>query len=124
MKTYKTLKQLLLKTENRRVTAQQVINKRCYIKGEGWTSFKLKDDVIEQVAESVSLALGGQSKTKDKVKRVLMSKTPQHWGLERVQISLRKDHKDKRKYIIVTSYVAGQDYGYETNTIRTDLKNK
>lgn len=101
---------------------QMLINRRLYTKQKNWFSVKLSENCLLEVANHVSTILGGRSTTKTKVFNSVYYGRPQHWGLERIIVSRRKDDKDKRRKKIYISYCAGQDHTWELNTIRNDIK--
>jgi hypothetical protein len=103
--------------EHTQVTAQDLINRRLYLKGEGWGNITLSDDFSRSFAENISQRLGGRSHTKEAVKRAIMWRHPQHWGLSRF---ILQQYKNGAPFI---GYVAGQDQQWESNVIRTYLKN-
>lgn len=117
MEIISTLKQVWDLSDNQ-VTAQELLNGRLYLKGEGWTSVLLTNDFRNEIAENIAERLGGRQNTKNQVARVLKRNphVPQHWGLSRFILQ----QVGERFYI---GYVAGQDQQWESNEIRTYLKN-
>lgn len=112
---FESLNEVLAATDHQ-ITAQELLNGRMYLNGSGWTDIELSNTLKEQVANEVSELLGGRNNTKAQVKRALLHRRPQHWGLERVIL----EKYGKEPFL---SYCAGQDYTWETNNIRTYLKN-
>lgn len=112
---FNTLSEVLKATDHE-VNAQELLNGRMYLNDLGWTDIELSDSLKEKVASDVSEVLGGRSATKAQVKRSLLHRRPQHWGLERVIL----ENYAGEPFL---SYCAGQDYTWETNKIRTYLKN-
>lgn len=122
MRTLKTLKQALRLQNDGRLTAQDLLRGQLYTT-RGWEYFKLDSQFKEELARAVSNALGGHNKTKEKVYNLIRWGSPSHWGLARVMITRRKDPKDKRRKLIRVDYCAGQDYIFDLNEIRKDLRN-
>jgi len=115
MRTIKNLAQAA-KVCTSQLTAQEIINSCIYTK-KGWESVNITDECLEELAANVSEIFGGRQKTKERVKLAIIYRTPQHWGLSRTIIQL-KDGKNAR-----VNYITGQDFTWESNTIRTYLKN-
>lgn len=109
MRTIKTIKQAQ-KIEQNQLNVQKLLNGRLYT-SEGWQSFKISDELREEIAEKVSELLGGRKVTREAIYHTLKSERPQHWGLSRIHI------KGER-----FSYCAGQDYPAELAAIRKALK--
>lgn len=101
---------------NHQVTGQELLNERTYIEGIGWTEISIPLEFRREIARNISEMLGGRQWTKDQVYRVLLGQRPQHWGLSRFLLS--NYGKGPR-----LSYCAGQDQTWESNAIRTYLKN-
>lgn len=122
----KTIKSLVhakkIVGNNVQLNAQDLINRSLYVPKKGWTKFKLSDDCKLELANHVSLILGGRNTTKTRVFNNILFNKPQHWGLQRIIINRRTNQQDKRKKILYVDYCAGQDYTWETNEIRTALK--
>ncbi len=112
---FDTLKEVLSATDHQ-VNARELLNGRMYLNGLGWSDIELSPKLKEQVASDVSELLGGRSNTKAQVMRTLLHRRPQHWGLGRVIL----ENYSGTPFL---SYCAGQDYSWETNQIRTYLKN-
>jgi hypothetical protein len=106
----------IFNNSGQQVTAQQLINRRIYINGCGWSDIELTNELNEQIAEQIAESLGGRSATKQSIKNVLRYSKPQHWGLNRM---LLNKYGNNNAYF---SYCAGQDYSAETNAIRKALK--
>lgn len=106
----------LLNCVDYQLTAQQLINKRVCLKGEGWANIELTTELKDYICNQIAETLGGRQATKQNVKNTLLYSTPQHWGLNRIFINKYGDD------FIKISYCAGQDYTAETNTIRKFLK--
>jgi hypothetical protein len=121
MKTLKTLKQAI-KLSSYQLTANDILRGSLYT-SKGWEKFNICDNLKDSLASQISDILGGHSKTKELVYLALKFRDVSHWGLDRIQINERKNHKDKRKKIISVNYCAGQDYVQECNEIRTYIKN-
>ena len=121
MKTLKSLAQAI-KLNKGQLTATQILNGNIYTV-KGWERFNVTDELRENVAQQIVEILGGQYKTKNRVFNAIKYGGVSHWGLDRMLIDTRVNYQDKRKKDIVISYCAGQDYPYECNVIRTDLKN-
>ncbi len=115
MKTINSLQQAYDLCKGHQVTAQELINGRAYINGEGWQDIELDSDFKSQLADLLSELYGGHSKTKNAVYNTLKYGTPQHWGLSRTFI---EDYGTGAQI----KYCAGQDYIWECNAIRTALK--
>jgi hypothetical protein len=121
MKTLKTLNQaFLLSSNNSQITAETILNGNLYT-SKGWEKFNVSHDLLKSTALLIAETLGGWQSTKNSVERSLSYGSVSHWGLRRLIFSKRKQN-DKRKNTISLSYCAGQDYVYELNQIRTDLK--
>lgn len=120
MKNLNTLSQAL-NLSTTQLTVENILNGNLYT-SKGWERFNVTDKLLENVAEQTSEILGGRASTKNRVFRTLRYGSVNHWGLRRIIISKRKNPADKRKHIINMSYCAGQDYIWECNQIRTDLK--
>lgn len=101
--------------ENGQVTAQQIINERINLVGQGWTNVEVSSNLKVEVAEIVSELLGGFKKTKESVRFNLLHTRPQHWGLDRIILCKRGER-------MFFSYCAGQDYPSEIKTIRNAVK--
>jgi hypothetical protein len=114
-KLFSNLSEILNNTSTQ-VTAQQLINRRIYINGEGWQDIELTDEFNNNLAEQIAETLGGHRATKESIKYTLMYARPQHWGLNRVLLEQYNDSAPR------FNYCAGQDYTTETNTIRKALK--
>lgn len=121
MKTITETKQVfenlteLLNYSQGQITAQQLINKRIYLKSQGWTSIELSDELMENIISQIVETLGGRNSTKSSIKNVLRYSKPQHWGLNRILLEQYDNSEPCFKYC------AGQDYTWETNTIRRFL---
>lgn len=113
-KIFKNYQEILDATQGHQVTAQELINGRTYINGEGWTDIILSDQFRDDVCNDISQILEGQYKTRAAVRNSLKYGKPQHWGLKRI---LLENYGSPR-----LSYCAGQDYTSEIRTIRTALK--
>lgn len=120
MKTLKSIKQAL-KIDKGQLTAQRIINGNIKT-SKGWETFKLSEEIEEEIAQLVSITLGGRGKTQSQVFNAVSRRSPQHWGLSRIIFTNRPNPKDKRKNILSCSYAAGQDYPSELNEIRTAIK--
>jgi hypothetical protein len=106
----------LLNCVDYQLTAQQLINKRVYLKGEGWSNIELTTELKDYICSQIVEILGGRQATKQSIKNTLLYSTPQHWGLDRIHVDRYSDN------FIKISYCAGQDHTLETNTIRKFLK--
>ncbi len=115
MKTINSLQQAYDLCKGHQVTAQELINGRAYINGEGWQDIELSHEFKCQLSALLSELFGGHQKTKNSVYRTLLYGTPQHWGLGRAVI---EDYGTGARL----TYIAGQDYIWEQNAIRTALK--
>lgn len=115
MITFKTLEQVKRRV-SQQATAQQLLNRRMSVKGQGWVKIALSEELEELICNQVSELLGGHHKTRAAVYNNLMRSSQQHWGLDRVLVEQYGKSKAR------LSYCAGQDYTSELNTIRTVLK--
>lgn len=115
METVNKYTELLKICGDRQINAQDFINGRLYTKSEGWAYVEISEDLRDQFASEVSDLLGGWTKTKEAIRYTLVNGRPQHWGLGRI---LLENYSGK----IGWSYCAGQDYAYETQQIRNNLK--
>lgn len=114
MKSFKTIQEIY-NASGTQVTAQDVLNRRLYIKGEGWQDIELSAQLGEDIASNLSELFGGHTATKNRIKSVLNYSRPQHWGLKRTVI---EDYGNGARWC----YIAGQDGQWEANEIRTSLK--
>lgn len=114
MKTIKSLEQAY-KLAEQQVTAQDLLNGRMYVKGEGWSSVKLDAEFREKLIQTLSGLFGGHTKTKKAILWTLTYDKPQHWGLGRVVV---EKYGDKPAFL---SYIAGQDATFEYGLIRKYL---
>lgn len=114
-KVFNTLTDLLNNTDQQ-ITGQQLINRRVYLKGEGWANIEFTDELREQICNDIAETLGGRNATKQSIKNTLRYGTPQHWGLSRILLSQYGNGTPRLKYC------AGQDYRAETKAIRNYLK--
>ncbi len=110
-RNYKSIATLAKVTEQ--LTLQNIISQRAYHKKAGW--IKINDLMTYEVAQEIADLLGGRTKTKDTVRRVLLrySTSLRHWGLDRIIY----DGKHKR-----FQYIAGQSYPDEIREIRNYIK--
>ena len=110
-RTYKNIENLQKVSEQ--LTLENILHCRTYHKKVGYIT--INDLMTEDLAQSIADLLGGQSKTKEAVKRSLLyhGKSLNHWGLRRILYSKRL----KR-----FTYCAGQDYTYEVKEIRNSIK--
>lgn len=115
MKTYNTLDELYSDAGSQ-ITAQELINGRCYLKDVGYTDIDLSDELFDFICTDISERLGGRSNTKENVRFALKFRKPQHWGLCRFILQ-----KYSGKAFL--GYVAGQDQVWESREIRNKLKN-
>lgn len=106
----------LLNCVDYQLTAQQLINKRVYLKGEGWVNIELSAELKDFICSEIAETLGGRQTTKQSIKNTLLYSTPQHWGLDRIHVDRYNDN------FIKISYCAGQEHKLETNIIRKFLK--
>lgn len=106
----------LLNCVDYELTAQQLINKRVYLKGEGWSDIELTTELKDYICSEIVEILGGRQTTKQSIKNTLLYSTPQHWGLDRIHVDRYNDG------FININYCAGQDYPIEIKTIRKFLK--
>ena len=113
MKTLSTYSDVLT-IAGQQVTAQQLLNQRLYIEGEGWGEVCLSPSFRKQVITDVCNVLGGHLKTRARIESNLTYRKPQHWGLERIMLYGRGTKA-------CLSYCAGQDYYYELKQIRRAL---
>ena len=94
--------------DDSQATLQDILNKRIYITGKGWSRLKMSQDVWDELIQQAVDVLGGRKK--DVLRRKLnVSPPPQHWGLSRMVFE-----KSRKKIV----YIAGQDYVWELNNIR------
>jgi len=114
MKKFNTLQEITEATGNQ-VTAQAVINRQLYIRGEGWQTVEISHDLIEEMAEALANLYGGHERTKRRVRNAIAWGRPQHWGLSRTII-------EERSNGLGWEYITGQDCTWERNAIRTALK--
>ena len=112
---FTTFAELLQATEGHQLTAQEIVNERTYLKGEGWANISLSDELRREILTLVSETLGGQHKTRQRIFSNMYYGRPQHWGLSRVFFRVYNGK-------VMCSYCAGQDYPSELNTIRAALK--
>lgn len=113
---FDTLEEILNATDHQ-INAQELLNERMYLNGMGWTDVELSPELKERIVFEIADLLGGRYSTRQDVIRSLKRNHPQHWGLERILVEKYGDSAP------VLSYCAGQDYTWETNKIRTYLKN-
>jgi hypothetical protein len=112
-RNYKTINGLAKECNNSQLTLEDILHCRAHHNKYGWID--INDLMDEDLAQYVADLLGGQSKTKQDVKNSLLynGKRLRHWGLQRIIYSnMRKNF----------TYVAGQDYTYETKEIRNAIK--
>ena len=108
MYNFKHIKSLDSKVQQ--LTLQQVINQRACINHVYQAfSFKLNVDQLRQIV----MLIGGHSETRRAIMQTLTSGKPQHWGLDRILYSAKRDRFE---------YCAGQDYPVEMKEIRKALK--
>lgn len=116
MKTINTYDELYTATTGHQVTAQEVINGRTMIAGEGWQAVAFTPDFKDQFCKDISESLGGFKVTQQRIYSVLKYSRPQHWGLQRFLLA---KYDESPAYF---SYCAGQDMPYELKMIRAALK--
>lgn len=109
------INQLAAFAKAHQLTAQQVINGRIYIDGQGWTSVEFTDELADKLKSMIVDALGGQTRTQVRIANVLRCDKPQHWGLSRLFLEQYQDNAPR------FHYCAGQDYPAELRTIRQFL---
>lgn len=57
--------QQVLEIADHQVTAQELLNERLYIKGQGWGEISLAPEFRVQIAENIAERLGGRQATKN-----------------------------------------------------------
>ena len=98
-------------------SAQDLLNERLYLKTTGWSKVQLTDEFKRQLCDMLTRGIGGHHKTKEKIERCLLFRSPQHWALKR--FFLTKYGKEAR-----ISYYAGQDHVSEMRDLRNFLYNE
>ena len=115
MITFKNLAQVLRRAGNQ-VNAQDLLNERIYVKGQTWVNIKLTDELRTLIADQLSDIYGGHGATRNRVFNRLNRgyNIPQHYTLSRMILERGKEP--------IFNYCAGQDYTFEMNQGRTDIK--
>lgn len=112
--TFYSLQQLAETVKDQTTDMQNILNGQIYIDGAGWTNIILTKNLRMELAGLLSELYGGRAKTKENVRYTLINERPQHWGLSRTYIELRKGQP--RIY-----YITGQDQTWENAQIRKYL---
>jgi len=114
MKTFNTYQELIEATGNQ-LTAQQVINKRVYIKADNWQAVEFTPEFMDHFNKDILNVIGGHQQTRARLRSVLEYSKPQHWALSRIFLN---DYGTGPRW----GYCAGQDYTAELQQLRNALK--
>lgn len=113
---FSSYEEILQATKGHQVTAQELINQRTYITGEGWQNIDLAPKFRQKLAEDIAACLGGRENTRNSIANTIRHGRPQHWGLGRIFIEQHNGNAPR------LSYCAGQDHPSEIKTIRNAIK--
>ena len=111
---FETLDQLKA-AESGQITAQEILNGRAHVNGQ-WQNIEVSDELRTVVIEAIVRMVGGRGDTPNRVRRCLVTESPQHWALARIFIEKYGD-KPARLY-----YCAGQYQTYEMKCLRDYLR--
>lgn len=107
---------------SRQVSLYTICSERYYDNQKGWSNFVGTERLFEEVADLVIDCVGGQSNTKEQIRRnierypsALIRKNS--WMTERIIFTISKHDSSIR-----CQYVAGQDYSAEIKEVRKHLK--
>lgn len=114
MKTFNTYQELIEATGNQ-LTAQQVINKRVYIKADNWQAVEFTPEFMDHFNKDILNVIGGHQQTRARLRSVLEYSKPQHWALARIILN---DYGQGARF----TYCAGQDHPAELQQLRNYLK--
>ena len=118
MKTLKNLKEVFACADTQ-VTAQELLNGRLYLKGEGWSNVQISDELRESIISTIVETAGGREQTKIRMYAKMRNSKPQHWAIGRFLLSRYDNVRNGEPYF---SYCAGQDQTWEMKSLREFLK--